>query len=246
MIFIIDPAIRTPTTSACEKMAGLAPVAVIRPALEGTAGLSAINPDTLKGIVILGSAASVNDTHVWLTELEQWLHTNALPRRIPMLGICFGHQLLAKLLGGRVGRLYPNAIRGIRPVTIPAASLSWWPDHPTPLHLFYSHGEEVLDVPPGVRVLATSRITLPDGQPHDVVEMLAHETLPIWSFQTHPEATETFVTEQRHGHLLDTPELAQCFLHGWGVVEGFIRYCLLEDRRTGSLGLAQPQLTINQ
>jgi GMP synthase-like glutamine amidotransferase len=53
--------------------------------------------------VLTGSPASVNDNEPWIARLEQFLQ-DAFAANLPMVGLCFGHQMLAKVLGGVVGR----------------------------------------------------------------------------------------------------------------------------------------------
>ena len=56
---------------------------------------------TVSGIVITGSPAMVTEQHPWSVQIQRWLE-QALPLRIPVLGVCYGHQLLVDLLGGEV------------------------------------------------------------------------------------------------------------------------------------------------
>lgn len=55
----------------------------------------------LRGILLSGSPASVRDEAPWMKELGRWA-LEANRRGIPVLGVCFGHQLLAEALGGRI------------------------------------------------------------------------------------------------------------------------------------------------
>jgi GMP synthase (glutamine-hydrolysing) len=53
-------------------------------------------------IIITGSHAMVTDELPWSVNLERWL-PSAVEKGIPLLGICYGHQLLARALGGTAG-----------------------------------------------------------------------------------------------------------------------------------------------
>ncbi len=65
--------------------------------------VSATLPDTngFDGIVITGSPAMVTDREPWSEQLAEWLATRAHDQ-LPILGVCYGHQLLAHALGGTV------------------------------------------------------------------------------------------------------------------------------------------------
>ena len=52
-------------------------------------------------VVITGSGTMVTDHDDWIEEVAGWLRT-AVTLNIPVLGICFGHQLLAYALGGEI------------------------------------------------------------------------------------------------------------------------------------------------
>jgi len=60
-----------------------------------------INSKDYSEVVLLGSNASVNDSHPW-TKQEEILVQDALNRHRPILSHCFGGQLLAKALGAQV------------------------------------------------------------------------------------------------------------------------------------------------
>jgi len=57
------------------------------------------DPWRLEGVIITGSAAGVYDDRPWMNPLRQFVRI-AYDARTPMLGICFGHQIMADALGG--------------------------------------------------------------------------------------------------------------------------------------------------
>ena len=65
-------------------------------------GAALPDPESCAGVVITGSHAMVTDRLPWSIAVEAWLPM-ALGAEIPLLGICYGHQLLAQAMGGEVG-----------------------------------------------------------------------------------------------------------------------------------------------
>jgi GMP synthase-like glutamine amidotransferase len=59
------------------------------------------DPRKLDAILITGAAAGVYDGLDWIAPLEDFVRT-AYANRTPMVGVCFGHQLIAQALGGTV------------------------------------------------------------------------------------------------------------------------------------------------
>ena len=54
------------------------------------------------GVVLTGSHAMVTDELPWSVNLEKWI-PSLVEARTPLFGICYGHQLLARAAGGKVG-----------------------------------------------------------------------------------------------------------------------------------------------
>ncbi|NOR19053.1 MAG: glutamine amidotransferase, partial [Xanthomonadales bacterium] len=141
----------------------------------------------LSGIVITGSAAMVSDKQDWSERTAEWL-AQAVSKGIPVLGICYGHQLLAHALGGRVG-LNP-AGRQIGTVTTQlldsAKDDSLLKSLPSTFLSQTSHSEVVLELPPNAVRLATS--------PLDENFSIRFDE-KVWGVQFHPEFSRSVMSE---------------------------------------------------
>ena len=63
--------------------------------------LSGDDLKTLSGIILMGGPYSVYDNHAWIND-EKQLILKAINQKIPMMGVCFGAQLISKVLGAKV------------------------------------------------------------------------------------------------------------------------------------------------
>jgi len=59
------------------------------------------SPETCAGVITTGSHAMVTEDLPWMKRLQDWV-THLVSAEVPYLGICFGHQILAQAMGGRV------------------------------------------------------------------------------------------------------------------------------------------------
>jgi len=106
-------------------------------------------------LLIMGGPMSVNDPDLWIEEELRFVKA-AINKGIPVLGICFGSQLLAKALGGFVAT-GPCVEIGMVPVTITDAGkldpvFSKWPSI---VQAFQWHGEGI-SLPPEIPSLMAS------------------------------------------------------------------------------------------
>ncbi len=156
------------------------------------ADLAFIRAFAPKGIILSGGPSSVFDPGAPSADRE------LLALDIPVLGICYGMQLVAHLAGGRVE---PSAEReyGRAEVTVrePAALFAGF-EAGTTMPVWMSHGDKVDAPPPGFRVTASS--------PNTPVAAMRHETRPFHCVQFHPEVAHT----PRGGEILENFLFAIC------------------------------------
>lgn len=105
--------------------------------------------DDFSGLCILGSPRSVNDDFPLFREMENLVRT-AREQRIPVIGHCFGGQMLAKALGGRVQQA-PTAEIGWS--TIKAHASQWFGAYAFPMFQWHY---ETFTPPAGTLSLASS------------------------------------------------------------------------------------------
>lgn len=153
------------------------------------------DPESYCGTIVTGSPAMVTDREPWSEKSGAWL-CRAVASGCRVLGVCYGHQLMAQALGG-VAAYHPNGMElGTFPVTLlPAAS-----GHPLLPHLPAAfkanlvHSQTVTALPPGATALAYG-----EGDPHQIV---AYGPNAI-TLQFHPEFDQA-VTQSYIGLLAGT------------------------------------------
>ena len=119
------------------------------------------------GWLITGSKAGAYEDHAWIPPLEDLIR-EIYARGIPLVGICFGHQIIAQALGGRVEKFAGGWSVGATRYTGPEGEkvLNAW------------HQDQVTILPPGARVLASS--------PFCEYAALAYGQ-HVYTLQPHPE-----------------------------------------------------------
>lgn len=123
--------------------------------------------------IVTGSSAGVYDPLPWIAPLSDFLRA---ARGTPMVGICFGHQIMAQAFGGKVIKSPKGWGVGLHRYEVQAPQA--WMDAPR-LTIPASHQDQVVQAPPAAAVLAGSAFT-PLG-------MLAYDDQPAISLQLHPE-----------------------------------------------------------
>jgi GMP synthase (glutamine-hydrolysing) len=129
---------------------------------------------SLKGIILSGSPFSVNDQDAPLVELPEFAQD------VPVLGICYGAQLTAKLYGGQIDKSNKREYGRARlHIQQPDALLK---DVTDGSQVWMSHSDSISQLPVCFEVLATT-----ESIPIAAFKLRTHDTRPIYGLQFHPE-----------------------------------------------------------
>jgi GMP synthase (glutamine-hydrolysing) len=181
------------------------------------------------GVVITGAHTMVTDDHPWSVVLEKWI-PSLLSAGTPLFGICYGHQLMARAAGGKVGlHLQGQEISTVTVKQLAVAEQDILFKHlPPSFPAHVTHLQTVLALPPGATRLAAN-----SHEPNHAFRIGAC----AWGVQFNPEFTaeimRAYIREQAPAltaagmeieHLLQavsqTPEAGSMLREFARVVEG--------------------------
>lgn len=154
-------------------------------------------PSTLRNdeyYLISGSRSGAYEDLPWIKTLQEFI-CRANQAKVRLLGICFGHQIIAQSLGGKTEPSPKGWGVGLR--TSQIVSKKWrtyFPDGK--LSLFYNHNDQVVQLPHGAVRIATS-----DFCENEAFCIGSH----ILCFQGHPEYTPEYMLHVSKRNQ-DTPE----------------------------------------
>jgi GMP synthase-like glutamine amidotransferase len=131
--------------------------------------------------LITGSRYGVNDGFLWIAQLEQFVRTLYAAQK-KVIGICFGHQLIAKALGGKVIKSPKGWGVGMSQNTV-VAHKEWMIPYSNNINILVSHQDQIVDLPLGAEVLASS-----DFCPYYMTQVGCH----FLTIQGHPEFTKAY------------------------------------------------------
>lgn len=185
------------------------------------------------GVIITGSSSSVTERAPWMVRTEGFIR-ELHEKKVPLFGICFGHQLIGEALGGKVAK-NPRG-REIGTVTVRVRAGAH--DHPilsglpTTFTANATHVDSVVTLPPGATVLAET-----DLEPHAIFAV--GETTK--GVQFHPEvdgdAMRGYVDARAHlvtAEGLDAQAIRERSVdapHGAETLRNFIRHVVRPRRR---------------
>lgn len=142
------------------------------------------------GFVITGSCNDAHGNDIWICRLIALLNKlDSLKKKV--LGVCFGHQILSRALGGKTGRAVSGWDIGVTTIHLSSSSSKLFSclKIPTALSVIECHRDEVRELPPEAEVIAWSEKT--------GVEMFRYGD-HMMGIQGHPEYTKDILL-----HLID-------------------------------------------
>jgi len=137
------------------------------------------DPAGFAGAAVTGSHDMVTDDARWIHDAKAWI-CRAVDAGLPLLGICFGHQLMADALGGKAGD-HPDGVEiGTADITLTAEAGAdpLLGGLPPVFKGHVTHFQTAHQLPPGAVLLATGT-----HDPHQSFRVGGH----AWGVQFHPE-----------------------------------------------------------
>ncbi|GKT35399.1 Glutamine amidotransferase domain containing protein ChyE-like protein [Aduncisulcus paluster] len=135
--------------------------------------------DPSRVVIITGSWGMVTDHEPWSENTAKWIQSGILIDA-PMIGVCYGHQLMAYALGGTIDFFPESREIGKLSIRKTANGLvdSFMASFPDEFDVLLCHSQRVITIPDGAVVLAESEM-----DPHQIIRYSKHAI----SVQFHPE-----------------------------------------------------------
>jgi GMP synthase-like glutamine amidotransferase len=158
-----------------EQMIGAADANVTFDTVSIPAGEPLPDVEGLEAVLITGSSAGVYDGFEWIAPLEEFVRM-AHQSKVPMVGVCFGHQLIAQALGGTARKSEKGWGLGRHVYDVAVGNGLIDGRH---IALACSHQDQVITPPAGATTILSSDFT-----PHAGLLYAGGTTLSV---QAHPE-----------------------------------------------------------
>lgn len=139
------------------------------------------NIDVVDAYLITGSRYGVNDGFAWIAQLEEFVR-RLYDANKKVIGICFGHQLIAKALGGKVIK-WPNGWGVGMSQNRMLVQDPWMTPYQEHINLLVSHQDQVVEIPPHAEILSAS-----DFCPNYMMQIGKQ----FFTVQGHPEFSKAY------------------------------------------------------
>jgi GMP synthase-like glutamine amidotransferase len=138
------------------------------------------DPKAFDGLLVTGSRFGANDEHVpWVNHLIQYLQNVYREKSCRIVGVCFGHQITCKALGGRVNRNPKGIEEGVVEVSLSSELQKYFKTDKSMMRLLMGHEDQVCQVP-----LDTTMVLGPSAM-CEVQGIIIRDR--VFTIQAHPE-----------------------------------------------------------
>lgn len=176
--------------------------------------------ENISGVIISGAHENLTDNLSWMSIMEKWIKKIHL-QNIPMMGVCFGHQIIGKALGGNVA-FNPNGDEyGLLPIQMHTKTAVFNIELPDLFYAYATHSQSIVELPKGAKSLAKSEL-----EPSHIV----HFGNKTWGFQFHPEftykLTHNYIKDMKTAQslgVIDQQNEAENI--GQKILNSFLSYC---------------------
>jgi len=148
-----------------------------------TEGQLPANTPDFDGFIITGSRHSTYEAADWIQTLTTFVQNCSDIPKIKVIGVCFGHQLIAHALGGNVTLAPQGWGIGLHAVNI-REKQPWMEPSKTEINLVFSHQDQVISAPKNAKIIAESQ--------HCAIQMYTIGT-QFLGIQGHPEMTKPHI-----------------------------------------------------
>lgn len=156
-------------------------------------------PEDPEVVIISGSTSGIYEDEEWIDALVDKTR-EYIDNDVPVLGLCFGHQVIAKAMGAEVVQMENYEI-GYRPVRIGESEIFEGLDSVE--YPFNTHQDKVVDLPEELEAIAETEVA---------TQGIQHRSKPVYGVQFHPELTPEVaekaiktkdMDEEKKKHLLE-------------------------------------------
>ncbi len=196
-------------------------------------------PETFQfdACIVTGSRASVYWDEPWIQELKTYVG-DAIEAGLPMLGVCYGHQLLADVLGGSVEDMGEYEI-GYRSVEHDGES-SLLTGVDEEFTVFTTHSDRVAEAPPGATVFARNGYGIHGFQKGDTFAVQFHPEYDMETAETVTKSKDDQLSEERIRQVVDgiTTDNYEAACEAKTLFDNFLGYVRTQQPSEGSTAAA--------